>query len=166
MAGRGRPPTPTALKALRGNPGKRRGDDEGAEPMPEVAVPTCPQHLDGTARGEWKRIVPELVKLGLLTVIDRTALAAYCVNYSRWLAAEKILKEQGLTFTTAKGYVGQRPEVGIANTAMHQMRAFLSEFGMTPASRTRIKVKPKEKPADEARGFLFGRNGDAGRRPA
>jgi P27 family predicted phage terminase small subunit len=38
------------------------------------------------------------------------------------------------------GFPIQNPYVGIGNTALDQMRKFLTEFGMTPASRSRIQV--------------------------
>ena len=58
---RGRPPKPTALKLLHGNPGKRPISDR--EPKPPKGETTCPKHLDATAKTEWKRI-------GLLLTTD------------------------------------------------------------------------------------------------
>jgi P27 family predicted phage terminase small subunit len=101
-------------------------------------VPTCPTWLHREAKREWRRIVPHLEQLGLLTQVDRAALAAYCQLYARWWEAERAIREHGLTQETESGYVTQRPEVGIANTALTQMRRYLVEFGLTPAARTRI----------------------------
>ena len=36
----------------------------------------------------------------------------------------------------------QSPYLAIANKAMEQMRAMLTEFGMSPSSRTRVHVTP------------------------
>src|ERR1700680_4917197 len=69
-------PKPTTLKLLTGNPGKRPLND--AEPQPLVGDPGCPSWLDAEAKREWKRIAPELVSLGLLTILDRATFAAYC----------------------------------------------------------------------------------------
>jgi P27 family predicted phage terminase small subunit len=87
--------------------------------------------------------VPELRRLGLLTVVDRAALAGYCQSYARWVQAEKVL-EKGMTFTTSTGYIQQRPEVAIAQKSLQLMKSFLIEFGLTPASRTRLSVPEKE----------------------
>jgi phage terminase small subunit len=73
---RGRKPTPTRLKVLTGNPGKRPLN--AAEHHPEPAVPDCPPELGPVARREWDRLVSELAPLRLLTHLDRAALAAYC----------------------------------------------------------------------------------------
>ena len=58
----GPPPTPTNLKLLRGNPGKRKLNAN--EPDPEPAIPPCPSHLDKVAKKEWRRISKELLALG------------------------------------------------------------------------------------------------------
>lgn len=133
---RGRPRKPTHLKVLHGTYRPDRAPKN--EPQPEPSTPSCPTWLHPEAKREWRRIVPHLEKLGLLTQVDRTALAAYCQLYARWWEAERAIKAHGLTQVTESGYVAQRPEVGIANSALKQMRAYLSEFGLSPASRSRI----------------------------
>lgn len=152
----GRNPKPTALKKLQGNPGKRRLPV--AEPTPAPALPTCPSHVRGKARSEWRRISVELVKLGLLTQVDRAALAAYCSAYGRWIEAEGFIKVEGLTITTPNGFVIPSPYVGIANKAIEQMGKFASQFGFTPASRSRISL-PKEAAEDPFEAFVRERLG-------
>lgn len=216
----GRPPKPTHLKVLEGNPGKRALNKN--EPRPQAKIPSCPKHLDKEAKVEWKRISKQLLLLGLLTEVDRAALAAYCQAWSRWIyAEEKInrlveLENQaeakavqlalegqeklgeltgeidrlgamqemmgttattetrlvrlaaetanlqtmldaignvgGLIKTTDKGYAYVTPWMQISNAQQKLMHAFLTEFGMTPAARTRIQVKPPEK-VDEYEAF-------------
>ena len=144
---------PTKLKILEGNPGKRPLNK--FEPQPKVENPSCPSFLCYEARVEWKRIVPKLMALGLISRIDRAALAAYCQAYGRWVKAEKALKAVedkfknvnaggGLCYQTPKGYWVTQPLVSVANKALEQMHKFLIEFGMTPASRTRISMKSSE----------------------
>jgi P27 family predicted phage terminase small subunit len=98
-------------------------------------------------------VAPELKRLGLATVVDRTALSAYCQAYARWRQAEEVLTREGLVFETGSGYLMPRPEVAIAQKSMQIMKGFASEFGFTPASRTRISV-PEQKPADPFAEFL------------
>lgn len=134
----GRRPKPTRIKEIEGNPGKRALNKR--EPRPESALPPCPEHLDAEAKAEWGRISPELMRLGLLASLDRAALAAYCQAWSRWVEAETNLRKFGTVIKTAKGYPIQNPYLGIANTAIDIMRKFLTEFGMTPSSRSRISA--------------------------
>lgn len=87
---RGRKPKPTNLKILAGNPGRRPLPD--GEPCPDAVLPTPPDFLDDQALREWERIAPELHQLGLLTRLDRAALAAYCQSYAHWIKAETALR--------------------------------------------------------------------------
>jgi P27 family predicted phage terminase small subunit len=136
----GRRPKPTALRELEGNRGHRPLNR--SEPKPS-GVPKCPPHLDKAAKREWKRISAELVTLGLLTELDRAALAGYCASWSRWVDAEENVQKFGTVIKSPKsGFPIQNPYVGVANTALDQMRRFMVEFGMTPSSRSRIQVAP------------------------
>ena len=133
----GRKPVPTALKVLRGNPGCRPLNLN--EPKP-AGIPTCPEHLDEVAKAEWQRISGELINCGLLTSVDRAALAAYCAAYGRWVDAETNIQKYGTVIKAKNGNAIQNPYVGIANRALDTMRKFLIEFGMTPSSRSRIST--------------------------
>jgi P27 family predicted phage terminase small subunit len=102
------------------------------------------------------RVAPELNKLGLLTRVDRSALAAYCQAYARWQAAEAVLSSEGLTYeyTNKNGSTNTtlRPEVLVAKQYLQFLRAFCTEFGLTPSSRARM-VLPKDEDDDEENDF-------------
>src|SRR5512146_3144589 len=98
MGLRGPTPKPTALKILEGNPGHRPLNPD--EPMPTAGEPPCPPWLADEAKAEWDRIVPELSRLNVLTVIDGAALAAYCQAFARWAEAEVKCREAGLVVKT------------------------------------------------------------------
>jgi P27 family predicted phage terminase small subunit len=127
-----------AEHAIAGYPGNRKPAENPVK-LPQTA-PKAPLHLDPEAKREWKRISSELMAVGLLTAVDRAALAAYCAAWSRWAKAERQIAAEGMTFTTGSGYVAAHPAVGIANTALTTMHKFLTEFGMTPGSRGRVSV--------------------------
>lgn len=136
-------PKPTALKRLAGNPGKRPLNDD--EPQFATAHMSAPKHLSAEAKREWSRVSHELQEVGLLTRVDRAVLAAYCQAWATWCEAERHLQNDGRVLKTDKGYAYQSPWVGIGSAAIDQMRKFACEFGMTPASRTRIHVEKKDK---------------------
>ncbi len=150
----GRKPKPPALKILEGNPGKRRIEMD--IPQPDGRIPTCPPWLEEAAKVEWMRVAPELNKLGLLSRVDRSALAAYCQAYARWQAAEAVLSSEGLTYeyTNKNGSTNTtlRPEVLVAKQYLQFLRAFCTEFGLTPSSRARM-VLPKDEEDDEENDF-------------
>jgi len=136
---KGRKPIPSKIKALRGHPDKRPHAAKG-EPAPPPGLPDCPNHLSLEAKGEWARITDELAACGLLTRIDRAALAAYCQAWGRWVQAEQELKKTSLVVKTTAGNVIQNPYLSIANKAIEIMYRLLAEFGMTPSARSRIKI--------------------------
>lgn len=136
----GRPPKPTALKKLGGNAGKRAINK--SEPKPATKRPSCPKHLGGEAKREWNRMANQLFKVGLLTEVDRAALAAYCQAWARWIEAEDEMRKPDFRMITVtdSGYPVVSPWLNIATMAMKQMKAFMTEFGMTPSSRSRVTV--------------------------
>ena len=113
-ASRSRP----SLKILEGNPGKR--PIRGNEPQPPRSQPTCPAHLSPTAKAEWKRLAQSLNKIGLLTQVDRAALAAYCQSYGRWVEAERKLAE---TPRVAEDPGRLRPALALARDLEQAARA-------------------------------------------
>ena len=149
----GRKPTPTYLKLLRGNPGKRAINAN--EPKPEIPAkqPAPPVFLDDYALEEWKRVAPELWRMGLLTRVDVATLAAYCMSYAQWRTAVESLRRMsdadpvmhGLMVKTAGG-AAANPLVWIISSAGKAMVKFAAEFGMTPASRVGISAGEDPRP--------------------
>jgi len=141
---RGRWPKPTRMKVLTGNPGKRPLNMD--EPKPEPAVPDCPSELGPVAQREWNRLASELGKLKILTAFDRAILAAYCGAYALWAEATEAIQKYGTMVKSPSGYPIQSPYVSIANRQAEIMMRIASEFGFTPASRSRISTPNKSQP--------------------
>ncbi|MCC7424457.1 MAG: phage terminase small subunit P27 family [Planctomycetaceae bacterium] len=136
---RGRKPKPTSIRLLEGNPGRRPLNDR--EPTLQSAMPDCPEYLDDVAKAEWFRTAAVLREMGLLTRADRTALAAYCVAYARWVEAEAQVKRYGtIVKSPDKGFPMKSPYLTVADQALETMRKLMVEFGLTPSSRSRIRV--------------------------
>ena len=140
---RGRKPKPSGLKLIDGNPGKR---PIGREPQPPASQPSCPAHLSPSGKAEWKRLAQSLNRIGLLSQIDRGALAAYCQAYGRWVEAERKLKETPVLLKTPAGYVQQSPWLSIANKQLELMARYMAELGLTPTSRSRLAVQIDARP--------------------
>ena len=142
---RGRRPKPTRLKVLTGNPGKRPLNMD--EPQPEIAIPDCPPELGAVAQREWHRLAGDLAKLRLLTNLDRAALAAYCNAYSLWVESLDGIQKHGAMVKSPSGYPIQSPYIAIANRQAEIMMRIASEFGFTPASRSRIATPSATEPS-------------------
>lgn len=146
----GRPPKPTAVKLAEGNPGKRPINKR--EPTIGGELPRCPAWLAGEAKKEWRRLAAELHAANLLTTVDRAAMAAYCQLWARWVAIEtelvatvpgkdgKPMPKHSLTGMTDKGYMYVNPLQGFAIQVLKAMKTYMVEFGMTPSSRSRIRI--------------------------
>lgn len=156
----GRKPKPTHLKLLTGNPGRRPLNVN--EPRPVRALPQPPDELNLDAKKEWLRVADELYQIGMLTSLDRGALAAYCQAYGRWIMAERHLNamahgnQSGLLIKAMNGQPAYNPLVGIANKAMADMVRYCTEFGMTPSSRSRIQAELIADDNDDPAAKYFG----------
>lgn len=140
-------PKPTILKLRAGNPGHQKLNRR--EPKPRPVAPKCPAWLDLDAKREWRRIAPELDRIGLLSCVDMAALAGYCQAWSRWKQCERVLTDQGLTFETGNGYVVPRPEIAASKTYLGFVKSFCAEFGLTPSSRGRMTLPEMDDDNDD-----------------
>ena len=155
MATRGRKPTPTAIKELEGNPGKRPLNKK--EPKPTKKAPPCPKWLEPEAKKEWRRLAKKMEQLGVLTEVDMAAFAGYCQAYARWKEAEEFITQHGSILRTKSGYVQPVPQVSIAQTYLKIMNRFAEQFGLTPAARSRIIAEDNTSgPSDEMEALLGG----------
>jgi P27 family predicted phage terminase small subunit len=147
----GRPAMPTHLRVITGNAGRRPVDPDVAVAA-DAALPDCPTHLNPAAIAEWHRIVPELVKAGLLAAIDRAALALYCQAFARWQLAEEKIAEladkdpdgAGLVCAAANGFKQLTQWNVISNRAQEQLLKYLQEFGLSPSTRARVAALAKQ----------------------
>jgi P27 family predicted phage terminase small subunit len=146
----GRPPKPTQLKVLQGNPGKRALNK--AEPQYSADHLSCPRWLNAEARKEWRRLLPMLKAERVVTAADRSVLAACCQSYARWMQAEEVLEEKGFTeeieVQNSKGEVigtrhVVRPEVIIAQKMQEMMLRAAAKLGLTPSDRAKVSKIPE-----------------------
>lgn len=135
-------PKPRNLKLVEGT---FQGEfQQGKE---KLTPPEMPAHLNENARAEWDRILPIVEKWNLISELDSAAMALYCVSYSRWQEAEKMLatiaQETGdsLVIMSPSKFPVQNPYLSIANRAMEDCYKYLQQFGLSPAARTRVNAE-------------------------
>jgi P27 family predicted phage terminase small subunit len=75
---------------------------------------------------------------------DRRALATYCGAYAMWAEAMEQIQKFGTMVKSPTGYPIQSPYLAIANRQAELMMRIASEFGFTPASRSRIAAPPPD----------------------
>lgn len=126
---RGRKPKPKALKILEGAQKCRINQDEPV--YPSAGAPEPPAWLGEHGKELWRTLYPLLNSAGVLSAADLPAFEQLCDEYHA---------------------IRQDPT---EDKARDRYRKLLVEFGMTPSSRSRLKVSA-EKPKDELELFLAG----------
>lgn len=85
-------------------------------------------------------------------------LEGACLNYSRAVQADLLVAAAGLLLeepiTDSEGdVVGTKykanPAISISSNAWRNVRAFCSEFGLSPVSRTRLTIEKKDDAENE-----------------
>lgn len=119
---KGRRPVARDLKLVTGT--LKPGRDKGAC-VSSSGRPKRPDWLSDEVRREWNRVVPELQKAGVLSVLDRGMLAVYCSLWAQYAG-------------------GERRGVPIKAALISQMRAIAASFGLTPSDRARLNLQPQK----------------------
>jgi P27 family predicted phage terminase small subunit len=142
---------PAALKLLNGRgPGK----DSAGRPVNEGpkfvrSAPEPPTWLGREAKAEWRRIVPELERLRLLSRVTRSSLTAYCETWEVFVRATKALHAGQLTIEAKQGTLAH-PAVGIQRATGAELRKWATEYGLTPASEQKVKTPEAVHVEDDA----------------
>lgn len=142
-----RGPAPLTREALRLRR-SWRADQLRDQPEAPLGRPACPKWLDKDAKGAWRRLIPQLEQMRVLSAADRNAIARYCQLWARWKRAELFLQQYGDTYPLKDPNGNIRcfmpwPQVAIAGKLAVTLTRLEQEFGLTPSSRTRIMVNPK-----------------------
>ena len=139
---RGRPPKPTALKKLEGNPGKRALNVAEPQALPLRLPP--PEWLSEIGQQAWRDILEELECSRIVTRLDNQALELLCAAYAEFRECLAFVAEHGRTYATTTEEGGEMvrayPEVAMMQDAWKRCNSMLGNFGMTPAARVRVKV--------------------------
>lgn len=151
--GRGRKPLPTQIKKLKGTLEKSRVLDDEMTPEPVSEIPLPPEWLNDIARQEWYRVVGGLAALKMVSSLDLGMLAIYCNEMSVYIEIEEMLrqKDRVMVFKHENGqlkYAQVVPYQKVADRAFEKAMKIATEFGFTPASRTRISTGQAKLPGE------------------
>ena len=141
----GRKPDPTALKLLKG---ARKDRINPNEPKPMARAPAKPDWLTKAAAEEWDRLVPELVRIGVIKSTDGQACVALCWLWGEFVRLVKFLNRRGFTHLTPNKHRQPKPELGMARETLKLLKSMWPEFGLTPSSRQNIVVDGEHTTSD------------------
>jgi P27 family predicted phage terminase small subunit len=150
------PKKPTALKKLQGTDRKDRILPDEFKPTLEVKG-DIPDVLNEWGSKLWVDLFDEYSKFDLISRVDVGSLMVLCNEFGRYCEADDLLKAQGLEvvediLNRDGDIVGQKkvinPLIKVVSDAFKNYKSMCTEFGLTPASRTKISAPPKEKNID------------------
>jgi P27 family predicted phage terminase small subunit len=102
--------------------------------------------------------------MGLNHRPDAMMLEGACTNYARAVEADLLVVREGIMVNESiiddeSGEIivlkrKYHPGITVSNSAWRQVRAFCSEFGLSPVSRTRLTIEKPKTPEEELGALL------------
>lgn len=123
-------------------------------PDPPLGKPLPPKALEGEALAEWHRMIVRLETSKTLSLVDDAILYDYCQMHATTEQIQKAVNGLTCLFFIKVGFGGaEEPKTHPMVVQLRQyrlaLRVFLVEFGLTPASRGRVKATGEgDKPED------------------
>lgn len=159
---RGRKPTASVLKILRGNPGKRPINPD--EPQPNTLEIECPPELlDPVAQAEWNRTIVPAIGLGHVTAADRSLAIAHCELWATWQSQlAEAIKHPHIIAAGKNKYPMPNPARSMANKTLQLLTQVDEKLGFSPTSRSKVhaSVRSGKKSVDRLRAqFMDGTRG-------
>ena len=149
--GSGRKPLSTLEKRARGTFVTNPNRENKNEPQPVAGEPEMPELVaaDPVAKAKWADLCKWLGQMKLLATSDGDLMASYCLTWSRFVSLTKAVNREGIV-------VGLRvnPKQKEANLMADRLYRLTSEFGLSPSSRSRLKVIPGKKDEDVVGDFF------------
>ena len=112
-------------------PNQQKPSDIEGRLKPAARAPRPPAFLTAAAKAHFRKVAKWLHEAEIIRESDTDALAIYCQAYATWAQAIKDF------------------DTDLQKQLQGQLRQMQNEFGMTPASRSRVRIPEKGKAADD-----------------
>jgi P27 family predicted phage terminase small subunit len=93
-------------------------------------------------------MVPELDRVGVLTVIDRAALVAYCEAWATYCDAMEAVRAHGSVVPGRNDTIVKNPAFQVARDCVDTMVKLGARFGWTPSDRARLSIPDADDNSD------------------
>lgn len=128
-----------ATGAFRKNPQRKAV----SAPTADGQSPKPPKGLCKVAKAKWNELIGDLKRNGVLSTDTREMLVSYCTIFAKWMEARKKVEETGLAIESVDKMgqlvISKNPYVAEMHKFRDQLNKLLPEFGLTPASRQKLK---------------------------
>ena len=129
------------------------------EPKTEATAPRCPSWLPAAAKTVFRNFCHECGLMGVLARSDGATIARYADLTVRYIAAAQFLAKYGESYPL-KDEAGnikcfqQFPQVAVVSNIGKMLLAIECQFGLTPASRSRVQVAAGQADDDDTAKFF------------
>ena len=152
---KGRKPTPTALKKIRGTDQPVRMNNEELKIERIEKLPPAPSWFSKLAKKIYRGKGQELINQGIMRTLDLDMFLLYCNEYATYIETSELISKiphnKKLSEDGEKIYRRVRQQ---NQQAWERLKSISTEFGFTPSSRAALKVTP-EKEQDPLEKFLL-----------
>jgi P27 family predicted phage terminase small subunit len=152
---RGRKPNPTSQRQQAKAAKRAHVDPADRDTRPKPANLADIRAIDAASQEFADRFGPLLSDRGILTDIDRAAFELLTWTHSIVTIAGRHLVNEGLLLKYPHGATRKSPYYAMFRDASKMFLALCGEFGMTPASRLRVKPELNAN-TDELEDLFFG----------
>ena len=153
MGKRGPPPKDPEIKALEGNPGKRKIVAAVDEDDLSSGSLRIPMRMTEEERRVWQDTIGAFPSW-YFTLADKYLLIAYCRCVARVERSEKALQKTQTVTERANGSKCLSPHVAAINQGVAQIKSLAEALGLT--RRTRRGTLPPQQPVGETPGTPAG----------
>lgn len=120
-----------------------------------IEAPEAPEFLSEKAQKAWVHVVDTLRVMNIMTRADVVAVSLLCEAYAEWMECSEVLARDGMFISTGdQGMVRAHPALGQRDSANNKVRAWLTEYGMTAAARSKIRVAQPEQKDDPLAAYV------------
>ena len=142
----GRKRKPDTLKVVAGTAQKCRMNPN--TPNVSGGIPVAPDELTDRAAEIFNRLSSILAGMGIGTPDDVDGLSILAQRLDQIETLNTMIEDGGYTYSTEGGLVKANPAVAMRDVAMRHAQSLLSEFGLTPAARSKVsaRIAPDENP--------------------
>lgn len=123
----------------------------GVREVPEA----LPDHIPNAMRSEWLAIVADLEKRQMLTDAMYGTVDTYVMALWNMRQAQKALDLHGPLVDGGKGILKQNPAATLLGKAQNTVMRLSAELGLTPAARSRPKMRGSEAGDGNGQGDMF-----------
>lgn len=108
----------------------------------KATSPKMPKDLSPAAATEWRRMVRLLS--GKLNQLDEVALTVLCTSFADYRNAQRQVDEHGTVVLGTTGQPIKNPYCLVLKESWERIRPLLSEFGLSPLARAKLKLDTDE----------------------